>query len=115
MIGTPTFLPSKKIKNGLVGILYSNGFNGNGWFTQHGVYHLIFDSALVDMISQPYNPDIVLDYCQRKYGMDNDYSGIPNLCVEWIPEGSMFFFQSFSDGVERVVTWDEVRSVSIQA
>lgn len=108
------FLPRKTIKNGKVGVIYSTGENGSGWYTTHGIFHLIFDSELIDMISKPYNQDVVLNYCQRKYGIDNDFSGIRNLSIEWIPEGSMFFFHT-NDGKELVITWDQVREVSIQA
>ena len=85
-------LPEKCIKHGAVAILYSNGGN-SGWYTEHGIYNLIFDKDVVDMISRPYNPDIVLDYCQRKYGMDSSYKGIPYLRIEWVPIGSMIYFQ----------------------
>lgn len=107
-------LPEKATQHGMVAILFSNGGNV-GWYTEHGIYNLIFDKNIVDMISKPYNPDIVLDYCQRKYGMDTSYKGIPYLRVEWVPEGSMVYFQTDDSGNEWVLTWDYIRSQSIQA
>lgn len=110
----PGSLPEKVIKNDMVAILYSNGGNV-GWYTQHGIYNLIFDKEVVEMISKPFNPDIVLDYCQRKYGMDSNYKGIPYLRIEWVPVGSMVYFQNDDLDNETIVTWDYIRSKTIQA
>jgi hypothetical protein len=107
-------LPEKKIENNCVAILHSSGGNV-GWYTEHGIYNLIFDRDIVEMIMRPFNPDIVLDYCQRKYGLDSNYKGIPYLRIEWVPVGSMIYLQLDDNGNETVVTWDHIRSQSIQA
>ena len=98
----PDSLPEKYIEGNHVAVLYAR--DGNiGWYTEHGIYNLIFDKDLVDMITKPYNPDIVLDYCQRKYGIDSCYKAIPYLRVEWVPVGSMIYIQS-DDGWKRLIS-----------
>lgn len=107
--------PEKYIKDGYVAVLYSSAyFNDSGWYTLHGISNLIFDKNVVQMVLRPFNPDIILDYCQRKYGIDNDFSGIQNLCVAWVPENSLFFFNENS-GREFVITMADAERVSIQA
>lgn len=107
--------PEKYIKDGYVAVLYSSAYiNDSGWYTLHGIYNLIFDKNVVDMVLRPFNPDIVLDYCQRKYGFENDFSGIPNLSVAWVPENTLFFFNETA-GREFVITMADAERVSIQA
>lgn len=109
----PGSLPEKRIEHNAVAILYSSG-GDIGWYTEHGIYNLIFDKIIVDMVSKPYNPDIVLDYCQRRYGLDSCYKGIPYLRIEWVPCDGMIYFQVDEKGNESVVTWDHIRRQSIQ-
>ena len=108
------FRCEKYIKDGKVAIIHSNGFNGSGWYTLHGIYDLLFDRTLAEMINKPYNPDVLLDYCHRKYGLDHDFSGIRNLIITWLSEGEMFYFHVM-DGQEILITWDQVKEVSIRA
>jgi hypothetical protein len=107
--------PEKYIKDGQVAIIHSTAYyNDSGWYTLHGLYNLIFDRNVVEFILKPYNPDIVLDYCQRKYGMDNDFSGIPNLSIVWLPENTLFFFNEYC-GREYIISMDDAEKVSIRA
>lgn len=108
-------LPNKLIEDGKVAVIYSNGYNNDyGWYTQHNIYNLIFDRKVAEMILKPFNPDVVLDYCQRTYGVNNEFRGIPNLGVVWIPLDTMFFFQGIH-GKEFVVPLEEVTRLSIRA
>ena len=99
----------KKIKDGLVAVLYSPDF-GAGWYTWHNVAELLFDPKVVDMVMEKTSAETIELYCKTVYG-DHYYAGSCDLEVAWVPTGSEFVIDDF-DGNETITFKDKVTWVT---
>ena len=111
------------IRDDMVAVLYSPN-HGAGWYTWHGLFNLIFDPKVVELVEKknslqcpskykrtPEYMDIVAkieDYCESSYGDDHYYGGADDLVVEWLPVGTKFFIDEY-DGAETVKTMDSIQ------
>lgn len=96
---------NKLIHEGKVAVLYSPGF-GAGWYTWCGIEEMLYDPNIIELVlKKEHDPDqrdnMILEYCERKYGEDAYYGGIDNLTVVWIDEGAEFLIDEY-DGAESI-------------
>ena len=99
----------KKIKDGMVAVLYSPDF-GAGWYTWHNIAELLFDPKVVDMVLEKTSAETIELYCKTVYG-DHYYAGSCDLEVAWVPTGTEFIIEDF-DGNESITLKDKVRWVT---
>jgi hypothetical protein len=97
----------KKIKDGMVAILYSPGF-GAGWYSWHNVEELLYDPKLVDMVEAKTSAKTIELYCEEVYGKEHHYyGGAEDLEVKWLPIGTHFRIHEY-DGSESVEVREEM-------
>jgi len=96
----------KKIKDGMVAILYSPGF-GAGWYSWHNVEELLYDPKLVDMVEDRTSAETIELYCNEVYGDKAYYGGSDQLTVTWIPVGTSFRIHEY-DGSETIEIREEI-------
>jgi len=99
----------KKIKDGMVAVLYSPDF-GAGWYTWHNIAELLFDPRVVDMVLEKTSAETIELYCKTVYG-DHYYAGSCDLEVAWVPLGTEFIIEDF-DGNESITFKDKVNWVT---
>ena len=98
----------KKIKDGMVAVLYSPGF-GAGWYSWHNVEELLFDPKVVDMVLEKTSAETIELYCEEVYGKEHHYyGGADDLRVKWLPVGTHFHIHEY-DGSESVEVREEMR------
>jgi len=100
----------KKIKDGMVAVLYSPGF-GAGWYSWHSIDELLFDPKVVDMVLDKTSAETIELYCQEVYGTRSYYGGAEDLEVMWVPTGTQFIVDEY-DGAETVTVMDKVRWIT---
>jgi len=96
-----------KDKRYMVAVLYSPG-HGIGWYTEpeNSKYEaLLFHPKLVNMVETGRQKEITNEWIREELGiLDNILlAGAGELEIEWIPEGTVFYIESY-DGNERIVT-----------
>jgi len=96
----------KKIKDGMVAILYSPGF-GAGWYSWNNVEELLYDPKLVDMVEDRTSAETIELYCNEVYGDKAYYGGSDQLTVTWIPVGTSFRIHEY-DGSETIEIREEI-------
>ena len=97
----------KKIKDGMVAILYSPGF-GAGWYSWHNIEELLYDPKLVDMVEAKTSAETIELYCEEVYGKEyHYYGGAEDLEVKWLPIGTHFLIHEY-DGSESVEVREEM-------
>ena len=96
----------KKIKDGMVAVLYSPGF-GAGWYSWHNVEELLYDPKVVDMVLEKTSAQTIELYCEEVYGDKAYYGGADDLEVMWIPVGTHFRIHEY-DGAESIEIRDEI-------
>jgi hypothetical protein len=93
-------MTDKLIRDGKVAVLVSHGF-GAGWSTwaEDNREAMLFDPDLARAIeaNEPLEP-----IAERKYP-DQYAGGLRNLCVQWLPIGTIFRIDEF-DGSEAITT-----------
>lgn len=100
----------KVIKNGEVAICYSPHF-GAGWSTwasREQRETLIFHPAIVNMVLKDRQSEITKQWMVNNLGKEYEdvyLGGADDLCVEWVPIGTVFRIAEY-DGWERVETYD---------
>ena len=99
----------KKIKDGLVAVLYSPDF-GAGWYTWHNIAELLFDPKVVEMVMDKTSAETIELYCRTVYG-DHYYGGAGDLTVAWVSPGTEFVIEDY-DGAETVTLKDKVTWVT---
>ena len=91
----------KKIKDGMVAVLYSPGF-GAGWSTWNpDLPQLLFDPVIVQMVEDRVTDETIELYCKSVYG-DKYFGGSEDLAIEWVPQGTEFVVHEY-DGGETIV------------
>ncbi len=95
----------KKIKDGMVAVLYSPDF-GAGWYSWHHIPELLFDPMVVDMVMEKASTETIELYCKTVYG-DHYYRGASELEVVWLPPGTEFVIDDY-DGNETMMIKDKV-------
>ena len=98
----------KKIKDGMVAVLYSPDF-GAGWYSWHNIAELLFDPKVVDMVLEKTSTETIELYCRTVYG-DHYYAG-SDLEVAWVPTGTEFVIDEY-DGAETITFKDKVTWVT---
>lgn len=95
----------KYIRGGnLVGVLYSPGF-GAGWSTWNREYpDMVFDPGMIDLISNN-ETEKARTYAALKWP-DAYLGGFGNLCVTWLPQGTVFRVVEY-DGNEEIEIRDK--------
>ncbi len=96
----------KKIKDGMVAILYSPGF-GAGWYSWHNIEELLYDPKLVDMVLEKTSAETIELYCQEVYGTKSYYGGADDLQVKWLTVGTHFHIHEY-DGAESIEVREEM-------
>ena len=96
----------KKIKDGMVAVLYSP-YHGAGWYSWHGVEELLYDPKVVDMVLEKTSAQTIELYCDEVYGKDSYYGGADDLEVKWIPVGTHFRIHEY-DGAETIEIREEI-------
>jgi len=96
----------KKIKDGMVAVLYSPGF-GAGWYSWHGNEELLYDPKLVDMVLEKTSAKTIELYCEEVYGKNHYYGGAENLEVMWVSVGTPFRVEEYG-GAETIAIRDEI-------
>jgi len=99
----------KKIKDGLVAVLYSPDF-GAGWYTWHNIVELLFDPKVVDMVLDKTSSETIELYCRTVYG-GHYFGGAEDLVVAWVPSGTEFVIDDY-DGNESITFKDKVTWVT---
>ena len=90
---------NKLIRDGKVAVLYSPGF-GAGWYTwNYNHPEILFDPAIVKFVEKE-KWDELATYVELKYP-EIYKSGMTELQVEWIPEGTEFKVTEY-DGAESI-------------
>jgi len=97
-------MKNKVIRDEKVAVVYAPGW-GAGWSTWNGIsgdemeHFMLFDPTLVEMVLHNENERIP-QYVESVY--PDAYTGAADqLCVKWIPEGSLFRVTEY-DGFESV-------------
>jgi hypothetical protein len=85
---------------GQVAVLISHGY-GAGWYTWHGIYELLWDPTVVDMVLNQRPNEEIVDYCSRVYG-EQYWGGVDGLAVHWLDPGTEFRIDEY-DGSEHYV------------
>lgn len=92
---------TKIVRDGLVGILYSDGLAG--WYTWHHIEELIRDPEVVHLVEcrekappedRVYYNEKIHEYCRSHYGNEHTYEGINTLKIMWIPLGEKFMIKT---------------------
>ena len=96
----------KKIKDGMVAVLYSPG-HGAGWYSWHHKEELLYDPKLVDMVEAKTSAITIELYCNEVYGKGYYYGGAEDLQVKWLPIGTHFRISEY-DGYECVELREEI-------
>jgi len=97
---------NKKIKDGMVAVLYSPGF-GAGWYSWHNVEELLYDPKLVDMVLEKTSAETIDLYCNEVYGNKLYYGGADDLEVMWLPVGTHFRIHEY-DGAESIEVREKI-------
>ena len=95
----------KVILDGKVAVLYSPGY-GAGWYSWHDIEELLYDPAVVDMVSARKYKEIA-EYCESVYDPSRSFSGAEDLRIEWVPIGREFIIREY-DGSEYIEYKDEI-------
>ncbi len=96
----------KKIKDGMVAVLYSPDF-GAGWYSWHNIEELLYDPKVVDMVLEKTSAETIELYCNEVYGDKAYYGGSDQLTVTWIPVGTSFRIHEY-DGSETIEIREEI-------
>lgn len=91
-----------------VAVLYSPGY-GAGWSTWNNVkykQYLLFEPIVVSLIEEG-KLNQVKRYIEDKYGEDVYTSGVEDLTIRWLPEGTLFTIREH-DGNETLNTINEI-------
>ena len=97
----------KKIKDGMVAVLYAPNF-GAGWYSWHGVEALLYDPKVVDMVEEKASGQTIESYCNEKYGNEyHYYGGCDDLHFMWLPIGTHFYIHEYN-GAETVEVREEI-------
>jgi len=96
----------KKIKDGMVAVLYSPGF-GAGWYSWHGNEELLFDPKIIAMVEEKTSAETIELYCKEVYGDKVYCGGADDLEVKWIPLGTPFRIHEY-DGAETIEIRHEI-------
>lgn len=100
----------KVIKNGEVAIVYSPRY-GAGWSTwasEEQRETLIFHPAIVNMVLKNKQSEIDKSWMKKNLGKEYEdvyLGGADDLCVEWVPFGTVFRITEY-DGFESVEIYD---------
>jgi hypothetical protein len=96
---------NRVIRDGLVAVLVSPGF-GAGWSTWNTEYEeLLFDPGIVELVEQKKWQELET-YVTLKYpGIYR--GGMPNLEIQWIPQGAEFVIDEY-DGAESLKLKDDI-------
>jgi hypothetical protein len=97
----------KKIKDGMVAVLYSP-YHGAGWYTWHNVEELLYDPKVVDMVLEKTSAETIELYCDEVYGKNAYYGGADDLQVKWLPIGTHFHIHEYN-GAESIEVREEMR------
>ena len=96
---------NKLVRDGMVAVLYSPDY-GSGWYTWNNEHpEILFDPAIVKLIEED-KWDELQTYVILKYPKLIT-SGLGELRIAWIPEGTMFRVNEY-DGDESIELKDDI-------
>jgi hypothetical protein len=93
----------KVIRDGKVAVIYSSDYTG--WYSDHGHEALLYHPELVRVIEE--GGKITEELCES-LGFNVRWCGDAH-SIQWVPVGMQFTVIDWNDGMEIVVTEDDLK------